>query len=141
MGHMRLSKSAICSGASSRNSGITSMFWIETTIAITIARYTAKRASRCAGVKRRQVLASSVAAVTFALSLFIHLAALEENRAHPSRKHLTNKDQKNDREQHRAHEIVVEALECSEQRTADAAGADDPDHGRIAQIGIELVGR
>src|SRR5258706_11915785 len=121
MGHMRLSKSAICSGASSRNSGITSMFWIETAIAITIERYTAKRASRCARVKRRQVLASSVAVLTPRASFFVHLAALEENRAHPRRDYLADKNQKDDRDQHRAHEVVVEALECREQRAADSA--------------------
>ena len=45
---------AIWSGASARNSGMTSTVCIDTTIATTIARYTAKRVSRCAGVNRRQ---------------------------------------------------------------------------------------
>src|SRR5258706_9399735 len=138
---MGLSRSAIRSGAWSMNSGITSTARTETTIAVTIARYTAKRAMRCAGVKRRQVFASSVAVVTRSASLFVHPAALEEYRAYARSEQLADEDQEDDGQQHRAHEIVVEALERGEQRAADAARADDAHHRRVAQVGIELIGR
>src|SRR6187399_456964 len=136
---MRFSRSAICSGASSMNSGMTSTERIEATIAITIPKYTAKRAMRCPGVNRHQVLASSAAVVT---GLFlIHFAALEKNRAHAGGQQFADEDQEDDGQQHRAHEVVVEALERGEQCAADAARADDADHRRVAQVGIELVGR
>ena len=54
--------------------------------------------------------------------------------------HFAQHDQRDDRDQDRAHEVVVEALERREQRAADAAGADDADHRRVAQVGVELVG-
>ena len=56
-------------------------------------------------------------------------------------KHLAQHDQRDDRDQDRADEVVVEALKRGEQRAADAAGADDADHRRVAQVRIELVGR
>src|SRR4030095_3140572 len=49
--------------------------------------------------------------------------------------------ERDDRDQDRANVVVVEALECGEQRAADPARADDADHRRIAQIAVELVGR
>ena len=44
-------------------------------------------------------------------------------------------------EQDRQHEVVVEALVGREQRRADAAAADDADHGGVPQVGVELVDR
>src|SRR5437762_3314125 len=55
IGHMRVRRSATCSGASVRNSGMISTVRIAAAIAAPTSRYTMKRANRCAGVKRRQI--------------------------------------------------------------------------------------
>ena len=49
-GHIRFSKSATCSGASSTNSGMTSTERTDSTTAATMTRYTTKRAMRSPGV-------------------------------------------------------------------------------------------
>src|SRR3981189_2378890 len=54
-GHMRVRRSATCSGASVRNSGMISTVLIAAAIAAATRRYTGKRANRCAGGKRRQI--------------------------------------------------------------------------------------
>ena len=61
--------------------------------------------------------------------LLVHAGAFDENRAHLVGDDLAGEDQQNDRQQHCADKIVIEALEGGEQGTADAAGADDADHG------------
>src|SRR5438105_11104372 len=117
-----------------------------------MARYTAKRAMRCAGVNRRHA-SSCAASVILEMSLAVcgepsHAAAeqvrerkaIDENRAHAHREQLSGHDQSDDRDQDRADIVIVEALERREQCAADAARADDAYHRRIAQVGIELVG-
>ena len=61
IGHMRLPMSTTCSGASYKNSGMISMVFSAQPIAAAIAKNTAKRANRWAGVKRIQRLSSAVA--------------------------------------------------------------------------------
>src|SRR5450755_63593 len=142
MGHMRVSRSAICSGASVRNSGMISTVWIAAAIAIPTSRNTVKRATRCAGVKRRQircatgsgvsawVAASVIFEVLHAMNGGATLAApenireresIDEDRADVSGQDLAGHDERDDRNQDRAHVVVIEALKRGEQRAADAA--------------------
>src|ERR1700719_241499 len=160
IGHMRVRRSATCSGASLRNSGMISTVLIAAAIAAPTRRYTVKRASRCAGVKRRQIRCASGSVVT---TLIANLArtlvvfqvlfatdgatfaapenirereSIDEDRSNIGGEDFAGHDERDDRNQNRAHVVVVESLKGSEQRTADAAGPDDDDHGRIAQISI-----
>src|SRR6266853_183613 len=164
IGHMRVRRSATCSGASLRNSGMISTVRIAAAIAAPTRRYTGNRAIRCAGVERRQircasgsVVATLVANLVASLVVFQVLFAtggatfaapqnireresVDEDRSNVGGEDFTGYDERDDRNQNRAHIVVVEPLKGSKQGAADAAGADDTDHGRIAKIGIELIG-
>src|ERR1700675_933144 len=160
IGHMRVRRSAPCSGASVKNSGMISTVRSAAAIAAATSRYTVKRAIRCAGVKRRQIRrASGVVAANWVAALVVFqmlfatggatLAApenireresVDEDRSNIGGEDFAGHDKRDDRNQNRAYIVVVESLKGSEQRAADAAGADDADHGRIAQVGIELLG-
>ena len=54
-------------------------------------------------------------------SFLVDLRLPDEDFAHPGGEHLTHEDQRDDREQDRGHEVVVEALERGEERAPDAA--------------------
>src|ERR1700693_1289908 len=160
IGHMRVRRSATCSGASVRNSGIISTVRIAAAIAAATSRYTVKRAIRCAGVKRRQIRCpSGVVVANWVPDLVVFqmlfatggatLAApenireresVDEDRSNIGGEDFAGHDKRDDRNKNRAYIVVVKSLKGSEQRAADAAGADDADHGRIAQVGIELIG-
>src|SRR5690349_8879772 len=143
---MRAKRSTTCSGASYRNSGMISMVSIDTTIAATMTRYTRKRESFCATVKRRQAMGLVVVDMRFTRAATTtpeeidQRRVVDEDRAHAGRENLPQHDERDDRDQDRAHVVVVEALERREQRAADAARADDAHHRRVAQVGVELVG-
>src|SRR5439155_8816840 len=131
---------------------MTTTVWIEATIAATIARYTPKRATRCAGVKRCQSFwcaASVIFEMAFtarrkpadAAAEEVHgRQAVDEDRPCARCEDLARHDQGDDRDQDRADVVVIEALERREQGSADAPCADDPDHRRVAQVRVELVG-
>src|SRR2546430_12917263 len=160
IGYMRIRRSATCSGASVRNSGMISTVLIAAAIAAQTRRYTVKRANRCAGVKRRQIRCATGSVVTALVATLVVFQVLfatdgaafaapedireresiDEDRSNVGGEDFAGQDERDDRNQNRAHVVVVESLKGSEQRAADAAGADDADHGRIAQIGIELIG-
>src|SRR6266568_1456475 len=61
---MRVRRSATCSGASARNSGMISTVRSAAPIAAPTSRNTVKRAIRCAGVKRRQIRCASAVVST-----------------------------------------------------------------------------
>src|SRR5690606_41700484 len=65
---------------------------------------------------------------------------VEQNCTHHARQYFTQHDDADDGEQNGADKVVVEALECREQRAADTARAHDSHHGGVAQVGVELVG-
>src|ERR1700687_2911385 len=158
---MRVRRSATCSGASVRNSGMISTLRSAAAIAAPTSRYTVKRAIRCAGVKRRQIRSVSgsgvailgATSVVFQVLLAVGEGAtfaapenireresVDEDRADGGGENFAGHDERDDRNQNCAHVVVVEALKRRDQLPADAAGADDADHGRIAQVGIELIG-
>src|SRR5450755_2361182 len=126
IGHIRERRSATCSGASLKNSGMISTAWIAAAIATPTSRYTAKRAIRCAGVKRRQircamgcVVATSVVfqvlfvvgGATFAAPENIReREPVDEDRANIGGKYFAGHDEHDDRNQNCADVVVVEAL-------------------------------
>src|SRR5438552_1961653 len=107
---MRPRRSPTCSGASARNSGMTSMVRSDATIAATTIRYTTKRARRCADEKRRHVRAGSAAiASVIAGSTLVHVAAslqhggerriVEEDAPDTAGEGLAQHDDRDDRNQ------------------------------------------
>jgi hypothetical protein len=66
---------------------------------------------------------------------------LDEDRAHRGREDFPTMMRAMIANQDRTDEVVVEALEGGEQGAADAPGADDAHHRRIAQVRIELIRR
>src|SRR5256885_3524158 len=161
IGHMRVRRSATCSGASVRNSGMISTVLIAAAIAAPTRRYTVKRANRCAGVKRRQIRCASGSVLTTLVATLVVFQVLfatdgatfaapediperesiDEDRSNVGGEDFAGHDERDDRNQNRAHVVVVESLKGSEQCAADAAGADDADHGRIARSEERRVGK
>src|SRR6202171_6786905 len=158
---LRVRSSPTRSAASVSNSGMISTLRSAPAIAAPTSRYTVKRAIRCAGVKRRQIrsVSGSGVAILGATSVVFQVLfavgegatfappenirereSVDEDRANVGGEDFAGHDERDDRSQDRAHVVVVEPLKRGEQRAADAAGADDADHGRIAQVGIELIG-
>src|SRR5216683_5727481 len=119
IGHMRVRRSTTCSGASARNSGMISTVRIAAAIAAPTRRYTVKRATRCAGVKRRQIRYASgsvVATLVATLVLFQVLFAtdaatfaapenireresVDEDRANVGGEDFAGHDERDDRDQ------------------------------------------
>src|ERR1700693_4780525 len=145
---MRVRRSATCSGASARNSGMISTVRIAAAIAAPTSRNTVKRAIRCAGVKRRQIRRASGAAVSALVSTLVATSvvfqvlfatcgatfaapenirqreSIDEDRANVGGENFADHDERDDRNQYCTHVVIVESLKRREQRAADAAGAD-----------------
>src|SRR6202140_1912344 len=130
IGHMRVRRSATCSGASVRNSGMISTVLIAAAIAAPTRRYTVKRATRCAGVKRRQIRCASGSVVTTLVATLVVFQVLfatdsatfaapenireresiDEDRSNVGGEDFAGHDECDDRNQNRAHVVVVESL-------------------------------
>src|SRR5258705_13833528 len=120
---MRVRRSATCSGASVRNSGMISTVRIAAAMAAPTSRYTVKRDNRCAGVKRRQIRCAScdVSIVVATSVVFQVLSAVgdgaafappenirerksvDEDRANVGGEDFAGHDEGDDRNQNRAH--------------------------------------
>src|SRR5438045_2714237 len=127
---MRVSRSTTCSGASARNSGMTSTVRSDTTMATTIARYTANRVRRCAAEKRCHTGSRSVSLIgdgqgTRRMNRCVRAeqtgeaCALDEDCTDRGRQDFADHDQQDDGDEDGADIVVVESLEGCEQGAAD----------------------